>query len=133
MTKQQIAAQAFRDIAEHILAAPLKEHQTDGDNPWTADQILESAQNGYQGMPFHIAHPDPTATDSGPHDIEACTICHEGTQSNDLVHNSECPVGILEVLLDIGIDSPVLMPGSVGRTKVQVTGEPLLILPEGSD
>ena len=96
MNKQQLAAAAFRAIADAIEQAPLV---SGPDHPYSADDILASFWDGQ--TPFHDLMRDPTADDGL---LDGCTIC----QTEE--HDANCPVGALEAIYLAGIDSSKPFP-----------------------
>ena len=96
MTKQQLAAAAFRAIADIIEKAPL---ESGPNHPYSADDILDSFWQGQR--PFHDLMRDPTADDGL---LDGCTICE--TEE----HDGDCPVGALEALYLAGLDTDKPFP-----------------------
>jgi hypothetical protein len=99
LTKQQLAAAAFRAIADAIEQAPLVSSM---DHPFSADDILASFWDGQ--TPFHVVLRDPSADDGL---LDGCTICE--TEE----HDADCPVGALESLYLAGLDTDKPFPGNL--------------------
>ena len=100
LTKQPLAAAAFRAIADIIEKAPLESGPA---LPYSADDILESFC--LFDSPFHDLIRDPTAQEDGL--LNGCTIC--ATEA----HDADCPVGALDALCVAGIDTDRPFPDNL--------------------
>ena len=111
MTKQQLAAAAFRAIADIIEQAPLESGPA---LPYSADDILESFC--LFDSPFHDLIRDPTAQEDGL--LNGCTIC--ATEA----HDADCPVGALDALCVAGIDTDRPFPDNLSVRGLTCEPEP---------
>jgi len=99
MTKQQLAAAAFRAIADIIEKAPL---ESGPNHPYYADDILDSFWQGQH--PFHVLLRDPTVEHGF---LDGCTVCE--TEE----HDADCPVGALQALYLAGLDTDKPFPDNL--------------------
>lgn len=103
--KRQIAAAALRQIADAIEAAPMV---TFPGAPYSADQMLEAMfspdedGNLFADKTWASDAPDET------HKLDWCMICDSER------HDANCPVGMLEALVKIGVSGPKPVPHTLG-------------------
>lgn len=100
MTKRALAADALTRIGAMLASAPARPTYR---RPFTPTEILQVLL-GEDGTWLQTDVPDPSGTGC----ITICVIC------SGEPHDAGCPVGVLETLAHIGVDTPTPMPITQG-------------------
>lgn len=104
--KRALARLALIELADYIVSAPRADAPLPFGRRYTAELLLAEIINS---AAFVDVVPDPTASDGY---ADYCMVC-EGDP-----HGANCPVGMLEALAEVGLDSNTPVPAHLGLRSV---------------
>lgn len=108
--KRALARLALIELADYIANAPSAASALNFDQRYTANELLEQLVLSDKGPDFMLdIVRDPTASDGL---VDYCMVC-EGDP-----HGANCPVGMLEALAEVGLDSDTPVPAHLGLRSV---------------
>lgn len=107
-TKRALARLALMELADYIVSAPTA--AATFDRRYTGQELLEALLSPVSTDFFMVdIVRDPTASDGF---VDYCMVC-EGDP-----HGANCPVGMLEALAEVGLDSDTPVPVHLGLRSV---------------
>lgn len=112
VTKRALARLALIELADFIASAPSVAATPVFGRRYNADELLQAVlcyEYGADGYMVDVA-PDPNTPDGSV--VDYCMVC-EGDP-----HGANCPVGMLEALAEVGLDSNTPVPAHLGLRSV---------------
>ena len=108
--KRALARLALIELADYIVSAPRADAPLPFGRRYAVDELLETLIAPMDGSACMVdVVPDPTASDGY---VDYCMVC-EGDP-----HGANCPVGMLEALAEVGLDSDTPVPANLGLRSV---------------
>ena len=106
-TKRDFLRAALHELADYIATTPRPGAPLPFGRRYTADELLQGVLGIDFGNDAYMVDvvPDPSASDGW---VNYCLVC-EGDP-----HGSTCPVGMLEALAEVGLDSDTPVPAHLG-------------------